>query len=122
MVAVLAVAWVAVRLVPAPLLVNRAGMSQLVLARDGSLVRLTLAGDDRYRLWTPLAEIPPAMIAATLAQEDRHFFCHPGVNPAALARAVDHTYVRGDRRIGGSTLSMQLARLRFDLDTRTWHG
>lgn len=109
-------------IVPAPLLVNRAGMSQLVLARDGSLLRLTLASDDRYRLWTPLDEIPPSMIAATLAQEDRFFFRHPGVNPASLVRAVDHTYVRGDRRIGGSTLTMQLARLRFDLDTRTWHG
>jgi penicillin-binding protein 1C len=112
----------AARLVPAPLLVNRAGMSQLVLARDGSLLRLSLSSDEHYRLWTPLEEIPAAMIEATLLQEDRHFFRHPGVNPAALLRAVDHTYFRGDRRLGASTITMQLARLRFDLDTRTWHG
>jgi penicillin-binding protein 1C len=110
------------RLGPAPLLVNHAGMSQLVLARDGSLVRLGLSSDDRYRLWTPLDEIPPAMIDATLLQEDRFFFRHPGVNPLALLRAIDRTYVRGDRRVGASTISMQLARLRFDLDTRTWDG
>jgi len=43
------------RLGPAPLLVNRTGMSPLVLARDGSLLRLGLSTDERYRLWTPLA-------------------------------------------------------------------
>ena len=62
------------------------------------------------------------MIDATLLQEDRFFFRHPGVNPAALVRAVDRTYVRRDRRVGASTITMQVARLRFDLDTRTWWG
>jgi penicillin-binding protein 1C len=120
--ATLAGLWLLLRLVPTPLLVNRAGMSQLVLARDGSLLRLSLADDDHYRLWTPLDEIPAALIDATLLQEDRWFYWHPGVNPASLWRAVNHTYLRGDRRIGASTLTMQLARLRFDLDTRSWHG
>ena len=120
--AALAGAWLLLRLVPTPLLVNRDGMSQLVLARDGSLLRLSLAGDDHYRLWTPLDEVPPALIDATLLQEDRFFYWHPGVNPASLLRAVDHTYVRADRRLGASTLTMQLARLRFDIDTRSWHG
>jgi penicillin-binding protein 1C len=55
--ATLAGLWLLLRLVPTPLLVNRAGMSQLVLARDGSLLRLSLADDDHYRLWTPLDEI-----------------------------------------------------------------
>jgi penicillin-binding protein 1C len=110
------------RLLPAPLLVNRAGMSQLVLARDGSLLRLSLAGDDHYRLWTPLEEIPDAVVDATLLQEDRFFFRHPGINPGSLLRAVNHTYLRGDRRLGASTLTMQLARMRFDLDTRSWRG
>jgi penicillin-binding protein 1C len=115
-------AWVLAGLVPRPLLVNRAGMSQVVLARDGSLLRLSLSGDDHYRLWTPLAEIPPAMVDATLLQEDRFFFRHPGVNPWALVRAAVRTYLWRDRRLGASTLTMQVARLRFDLDTRTWHG
>jgi penicillin-binding protein 1C len=97
-------------------------MSPIVLARDGSLLRLGLSTDERYRTWTPLADIPQAMIDATLLQEDRFFFRHPGVNPAALVRAVDRTYVRRDRRVGASTITMQVARLRFDLDTRTWWG
>jgi penicillin-binding protein 1C len=114
--------WLVAAFAPAPLLVNRSGMSQLVLARDGAPLRLSLAGDDHYRLWTPLEEIPRAIVDATLLQEDRWFFRHPGVNPASLVRAVHETYVRGDRRVGGSTITMQLARLRFDLDTRTWPG
>lgn len=97
-------------------------MSQLVLARDGTPLHLTLSGDDRYRLWTPLEDIPAVMIEATLLQEDRHFYRHPGLNPWSLLRAAHQTYVRGGRRIGGSTLTMQVARLRFGLDTRTWHG
>jgi penicillin-binding protein 1C len=115
-------AWAVLRLVPSPLLVNRAGMSQLVLANDGSLLRLSLANDDHYRLWTPLDDVPAALVDATLRQEDRWFHTHPGVNPWAIVRAVLHTYVLRDRRVGGSTLTMQLARLRFGLDTRTWRG
>ncbi len=115
-------AWVALRLAPAPLLVNRAGMSQLVVANDGSPLRLSLANDDHYRLWTPLDDVPRALIEATLLQEDRHFRRHPGMNPWSLVRAALQTYVLGDRRVGGSTLTMQLARLRWGLDTRTWHG
>lgn len=115
--------WLLVRwAIPPSLLANRAGMSQLVLARDGSPLRLSLASDDHYRLWTPLDEIPAAVVDATLLQEDRLFFEHPGMNPWAIARAVFHTYLRGDRRVGASTLTMQLARQRFDLDTRTWRG
>lgn len=105
-----------------PLLVNPAAMSQAVFARDGSLLRLSLSDDDYYRLWTPLAEIPVALVDATLLQEDRFFFWHPGVNPVALVRAFHRTYLAGDRRAGASTLTMQLARIRFDLHTRTLRG
>lgn len=116
-------AWLALpRLVPKPLLVNRPGFSQEVRARDGSLLRLTLASDERYRLFVPLEEIPPVVVEATLFQEDRHFFRHPGVNPFSLLRAVRETYLGGVRRVGGSTLTMQVARLRFDLSTRTPRG
>jgi len=124
----LAAAWLALpRLVPKPLLVNRPGFSQEVLARDGSLLRLTLASDERYRLFVPLAGIPPVVVEATLLQEDRHFFRHPGVNPVSLLRAVRETYLGGGRRVGGSTLTMQLARLRLNVEgvgaaSRVWFG
>jgi penicillin-binding protein 1C len=113
---------VVLRLAPAPLLVNRSGMSQLVVADDGTPLRLSLASADHNRRWTPLEDVPDALVAATLLQEDRWFHWHPGVNPWALVRAAVETYGRGDRRVGASTITMQLARLRFGMETRTWHG
>jgi penicillin-binding protein 1C len=117
-----AAAWIALGLEPKPLLVNKAGFSQAVYDRDGHLLRLTLSSDERYRLWVPLSEIPPAMIEATLMQEDAWFRWHPGVNPFSIMRAFSTTYVRGGRRVGGSTITMQLARQRFDIDSRTVSG
>jgi penicillin-binding protein 1C len=102
--------------------VNRIGMSRAVYTREGSLLRLSLSDDDHLRLWTPLDKIPSVVVDATLLAEDRFFFWHPGVNPLSLLRAVRHTYLAGDRRMGGSTLTMQVARLRFDLRTHTWRG
>lgn len=91
--------------------------STVVLDRHGRLMRLSLAEDERYRVFTPLSEIAPELVEATLLYEDRHFYRHPGVNPAALARAAWGTYLGGSRRMGASTITMQLARLRLGLDT-----
>ena len=98
------------------------GYSVAVLDRDGALLRLHLAGDERYRLYTPLSDIAPDAVRATLLYEDRHFRRHPGVNPVALVRAAWQTYVAGDRPVGASTITMQLARLRFGLRTRSVSG
>lgn len=103
------------------LLVNRAGFSHAVFGSRRELLRLSLSSDDKYRLWTPLSEISPAMIEATLSQEDSWFYFHPGINPVAIARAVFLTYLRGARS-GGSTITMQLVRLRYGLYTRSLWG
>jgi penicillin-binding protein 1C len=122
LVALAAVAWVLLGLQPKPLLVNKAGFSQAVYDRDGHLLRLTLSSDEKYRLWVPLSEIPSTMIEATLLQEDAWFRWHRGVNPVSLLRAFCATYLSGGRRIGGSTITMQLARQRFGVDSRTLFG
>lgn len=118
----LAGVWLALGATPRPALVNRAGFSQAVFDRDGGLLRLTLTSDEKYRLWVPLRAISPSLVEATLMQEDRHFHAHPGVNPLSLLRAFSRTYLAGGRRIGGSTLSMQLARLRFGIRSRSVRG
>ncbi len=107
---------------PRPELHGEISWSRAYYDRDGNLLRLTLAGDERYRLFTPLAAIAPAMVEATLLYEDRHFHAHPGVNPVALARAFFSTYLSGARRLGGSTISMQLARIRFGINSRSLPG
>jgi penicillin-binding protein 1C len=117
-----AVVWMVLGLGPKPMLVNKPGFSQAVYDRDGRLLRLTLSSDEKYRLWVPLAEAPPAMIEATLLEEDAWFRWHPGVNPVSLARAFYATFMRGHRRLGASTITMQLARLRFAIDSRTLRG
>ncbi|HQQ74667.1 MAG TPA: penicillin-binding protein 1C [Pseudomonadales bacterium] len=92
--------------------------SQQVLASDGSLLRITLAADQQYRIWTPLSDIAPAMVQAILLKEDRYFYRHPGVNPVALLRAAWMSYVGGDQQ-GASTVTMQLARRWYQLNTRS---
>lgn len=109
-------------LLPAPKLIQTEGFSKAVYDSNGKLLRLTLSPDDRYRLWVPLAKMEQKIIDATLLYEDRHFYWHPGFNPAALVKAAWKTYVVKNRAFGASTITMQLARLRFNLETRTVSG
>ena len=91
--------------------------SRAVYARDGRLLQLTLSTDGRRRLRVPLGEISPLLIEATLLNEDRRFRLHPGVDPASLIRSAWTTYGARTRRRGGSTITMQLARLKYGLDS-----
>ncbi|HKQ80857.1 MAG TPA: penicillin-binding protein 1C [Steroidobacteraceae bacterium] len=111
----------AIRSYPHQPLSSRIPSSTAIFAADGQLLRLTMASDEQYRLWTPLDQIAPDLIEALLLHEDRSFYHHPGVNPVALLRAAKATYSGGARQ-GGSTITMQLARLLYDLDTRTIPG
>lgn len=86
------------------------------------MLRLTLAADQRYRIWVDLKRISPLTRDAFLLHEDRYFFYHPGVNPVALARGFHATYIAKERRIGGSTITMQLARKRYALESHTFSG
>ncbi len=119
--ATLALALALPRLLPKEPLSALAPSSRSVLATNGDLLRLTLAADEQYRLWTPLEEIASPMREAMLLYEDRWFDWHPGVNPWALVRAAATT-MTGSRRVGGSTLTMQLARRVYGLDTRDVAG
>jgi len=105
-----------------PSLARMRPQSTAVHAADGSLLRLALASDDRYRLWLPLEDLPPALIEAVKLKEDRWFDWHPGVNPVSLVRAAALSAVRDDYRAGASTLTMQLVRLRDRRDTRSVAG
>jgi penicillin-binding protein 1C len=109
------------RLWPHPSLADQIPLSTGIWSAEGDLLRVTLASDDQYRLWTPLAAISPDLTQAFLLKEDRWFYWHLGVNPASLLRAGIRTY-RGGSRQGGSTLTMQLARLLYRLNTRTPGG
>jgi len=119
--AVVALSLIALRLLPHASLSQRVPLSTGVWSADGELLRVTLASDDQYRLWTRLDGISPDVKRAFLLKEDTWFYCHPGVNPVSLARAGIQTY-RGNGRQGGSTITMQVARLLYRLNTRTVRG
>lgn len=120
-VAILAATLVTIRLWPREPLAMRIASSTAIFDRHGRLLRLTLASDHQYRLWTPLEEISPELVEALLLHEDQHFYVHPGVNVASLVRAALSSY-SGGARVGGSTITMQLARLMYGLNTRTIGG
>jgi len=85
--------------------------SPVILDRYGKPLRFFLASDDRWRFYTSLQEIDPNMIKALIAYEDQWFYFHPGVNPFSLLRALLQNYRAKEIVSGGSTLTMQLARM-----------
>jgi penicillin-binding protein 1C len=106
---------------PKPALADFYPKSTAIYARHGELLRLTLASDGQFRLWTPLADIPAHARTAALLYEDRWFYRHPGVNPWALARAA-WAILTGSGRQGGSTITMQVARQLYRIDRRSYLG
>jgi len=116
--AFVATTWLAL---PKPLLLDGVSFSQCVRDRSGKLLRVTLTSDQKFRIRIPLRDISPELIEATLRYEDKYFARHPGVNPVALIRSGFGLLHHGPRS-GGSTITMQLARLRFHLQTRTPGG
>ncbi len=109
-------------LVPKPHLLDETSFSPCYVDRNGQLLRLGLAEDDRYRVYVPLEKISPQLVEMTLLHEDRYFNEHGGFNPVALVRAAWFDWCNQGRRLGASTITMQLARLHYHLNTRTFWG
>src|SRR4051812_8595295 len=107
---------------PKPPLLDGVDFSTRVRDRNANVLRVTLTADQKYRIWTPLKEISPALINATVQFEDKYYGKHPGVNPVSLARAGWNLVSARGARVGASTITMQVARLRYHLRTRTVAG
>jgi penicillin-binding protein 1C len=108
-------------LLPTPPLLDGVAFSTVVRDRDGRVLRITPAADGKIRVFTPLDSISSRVVRATLFHEDRYFSEHPGVNPVALVRAA-WWWIFGPARGGASTVTMQVARLRNNLRTRSLAG
>jgi penicillin-binding protein 1C len=98
------------RLFPLPLPDPTSG-STVVLARDGTPLRAFPDADGVWRYPVDPEDVSPLYIEALLTYEDRWFYRHPGVNPFALARALGQWIVHRHLVSGGSTLTMQVARI-----------
>lgn len=106
----------------APPLLTGLDFSKAVYDDQDHLLRLTLNKNDKYRLFTPLSAIPSTLISTTLLQEDQYFRWHYGINPLATLQAIWQTYVIHSRRQGSSTITMQVARMRFGIHSKTVAG
>ncbi len=105
---------------PGPLdLGSTAARSKIVLDRDGRLLRAFTTDDGRWRLPLAASDVDPRFLALLKAYEDRRFEAHGGVDWRALMRAGTQVLVHGRIVSGGSTLTMQVARLVEPRDERT---
>ncbi|MDR3478301.1 MAG: penicillin-binding protein 1C [Gammaproteobacteria bacterium] len=115
---VLVSAWAILFFLPLPPLLSDISFSRAVFDKNQKLLRLTLSQDEKYRLYTPLKTIPKQLVEGTLLQEDQYFHWHLGVNPVAMTKALWQTYLLKSRRIGASTITMQLARIRYSIHSK----
>jgi penicillin-binding protein 1C len=93
--------------------------STIVVDRDGRLLRAFTLADGRWRLPVTVHEVDPRYLAMLLGYEDERFYRHDGVDWRAMARAGAQLIMHGRVVSGGSTLTMQVARLIEPRDERT---
>ena len=96
-----------------------APLSTVVEARDGSLLGARIADDGQWR-FPPGDQVPDKFKKALLSFEDKYFFYHPGINPVAMFRALIDNMRSGEIVSGGSTITMQVARLSRGNKPRTY--
>ncbi|WP_444667603.1 transglycosylase domain-containing protein [Cereibacter changlensis] len=82
-----------------------------VVARDGSLLRAYTVADGRWRMAVTPGAVDAGYLAMLVNYEDKRFRQHPGIDLRAMARAVGQAVWNGRVISGGSTLTMQVARL-----------
>ncbi|MGL5952273.1 MAG: transglycosylase domain-containing protein, partial [Providencia rustigianii] len=104
-----------------PLPIKQIEMARTVVAADGTPLWRFADKEGIWRFPVKLDEVSPDFIDALLTYEDRHFYQHPGVNPFSLMRAAGQLASSGRIVSGGSTISMQVARL-IDPHERTFGG
>ena len=85
--------------------------STVVVDRRGEPLYESLSGDGTRSIHLAADRLPPTLVAATIAAEDRRFWSHPGVDVIAIARALRQNLVEGQVVEGGSTITQQVAKL-----------
>ncbi len=93
-----------------------------MLDRNGQLLRAYTVADGRWRLAVTADAVDPRYIDMLIAYEDKRFRSHSGVDPIAMSRALGQALWNGRVVSGGSTLTMQVARLLEDGTTGRWQG
>jgi len=105
----------------APMPSFRAPLSTVAEAADGSLLGARVAADGQWR-FPPPDSLPGKYVTCLINYEDRYFRWHPGVNPVAVVRALTGNIRAGEIVSGGSTITMQVARMARGNPERTYTG
>jgi penicillin-binding protein 1C len=105
-----ALSWYVISLGPVPR-ADGLDYSAAVVDREGRLLRPYATADGRWRLPATVADVDPRFLRLLVAYEDKRFYEHRGVDPLALLRAGWLLATHGRIVSGGSTLTMQVARL-----------
>jgi penicillin-binding protein 1C len=90
--------------------------------RNGELLREVLSYDHKTSVWVPLEKVTPGLVASTIIREDKRFLFHPGVDVLALTRAALNNLQHGYIHSGGSTITMQVAKMALNLRNRNIFG
>jgi penicillin-binding protein 1C len=93
--------------------------STVLYSADSILLNARVASDEQWRFEEEKG-LPEKYVKALLLYEDKYFYYHPGINPAALVRAAGQDLHAGRIVSGGSTITMQLARLSRGNPPRTF--
>lgn len=93
-----------------------------VVDRDGKLLRAYTVDGGLWRMGGNVQDVDPLYIDMLIAYEDQRFFVHHGVDPLAVLRAASQALRYGEVVSGGSTLTMQVARLLENSGTGVWQG
>jgi len=113
--------WIRLGPIPSRLLDTRDSTSTVVVDRNGVPLYEALSGDGTRSVTLNANDLPPALVAATVAAEDRRFWSHPGVDPVAITRALKRDLVELQLVEGGSTISQQVAKLLLNRESSRRH-
>jgi penicillin-binding protein 1C len=113
--------WLGVRYSPLPDSKLHSDYSVAYLASDGSLLHIELSPSGKLRIPVRLEDVSPKLVDGLVSYEDRWFYRHTGVNPVSLARALYLNLAHKRIVSGGSTLTLQLAKL-LSPRRRTWRA
>jgi penicillin-binding protein 1C len=98
------------RLFP-PNLTRLQNLSLAAASSNGTILDVLTSQDGDIRLPATPAQIDPKFLNLLIKTEDKRFYTHPGIDPLAMSRAVFQLITRGHIVSGGSTITMQVARL-----------
>ncbi|BCD99678.1 penicillin-binding protein 1C [Marinagarivorans cellulosilyticus] len=99
------------QLLPLPMPNTQSDFARVVTDQHGEPLRVFADGNGVWRYPVTQQAVSPLYLQALINYEDRWFYQHPGVNPLSLIRALGQWLMTGDVVSGGSTITMQVARI-----------